>query len=250
MGLDVYLYKFNGDNLKEAFKAKGDHYEAVEEIKSKIWDESLNGREFDELSSEEHDERRRKQEDAVQTYIREHQLPLLSDGYGGLELDESEVEFPSKTDPDHMFKIGYIRSSYNDSGIDRLIEQRTGKSLADIFGLGDEYTFAPDWAKAKGELEFLLTVFDNDEGFRVMEEGPNPFSDPQTLPTSEKDALAIFTEENEREWSHDGGYSNIHGAFYPKGIEIQAIIPGTKEFMGRQIPTTYIIYRPEDGVKW
>lgn len=60
----------------------------------------------------------------------------------------SSVNMPSKKYPNHYFRIGYFRSSYNSSGINYVLRDRLGIDLYDIFDAKDSgYYVEPDWIK-------------------------------------------------------------------------------------------------------
>lgn len=66
---------------------------------------------------------------------------------------------PSKKYPEHLFRIGYIRSSYNEAGINHYLADRGLPTLYDIFDKDNQksYFVKVDWnaalAKAKGLLD-------------------------------------------------------------------------------------------------
>lgn len=64
------------------------------------------------------------------------------------DADWRKVELPSVRFPDHLFKVGYWRSSYNHSGFDHVMCERLGAdaTLAAIAGATDDsYEHFPDW---------------------------------------------------------------------------------------------------------
>jgi len=63
----------------------------------------------------------------------------LYDGNG------EKVERDSTRHPDNYNKVGYFRSSYNPSGINRKASNLGLPGLYDIFEPGGDYEFAPDW---------------------------------------------------------------------------------------------------------
>src|SRR5438093_2983614 len=100
MGLDVYLYHVD-DYGK--YKTATKKFQALSEAQ---W--SKRG-EYSSLTDEQK-EAARKEDIAIAT-----SLGLAEDGaYSGIV----KIEQDSRRYPEHMFKIGYLRSSYNSGGID------------------------------------------------------------------------------------------------------------------------------------
>ena len=70
------------------------------------------------------------------------------------------VEMDSKKYPSHMFKIGYFRSSYNDSGIDRVLNAQGLPTLNTIFEVpSSNYYVIVDWERSKERVTFLIEQF-------------------------------------------------------------------------------------------
>ncbi len=191
MGLDVYLrwYKdYDATQAKEQ-EASKKHDE--------IWAEYPK---YDECTEQQKEEAREK----VHQWNHEHGLS----NWGSVE-DESEVrriEEPSKTDPEHMFKIGYFRSSYNDGGLNAVMrEQLAGRDLYWIFQPPEdrEYCFVPQWDIARGRVTQLVNEWKarlDDGCFSVVESSYSEFLGPFencTIKTPE-DAQKAFDEEYER----------------------------------------------------
>jgi len=65
--------------------------------------------------------------------------------------DKRSIEIPSTLHTEHLFKIGYLRSSYNPAGLNSVLRERIGKDLYTIFGLtfGEtNYWIRPSWRDA------------------------------------------------------------------------------------------------------
>jgi hypothetical protein len=239
MGLDIYLYKFNGEDFDTSINALEYHEEKIESIISNIIKDFLNGREYSDLTEEEFTTLTYLQLAATQEYIKEHNLPLLADNYG-LALDETKIELHSKTDPNHLFKIGYFRSSYNGSGINGVLSDTIGTDLYQIFEASSLYRVKPNWKSAKENLQSALSMMENDEGYSVMK-----FASKHNC-QSATDALNIFREELKTK-SHIGDYSNGKGEFFLNNpIPVHGMIMGTT-WSG---PCVYLIYKNEQGRQW
>lgn len=68
---------------------------------------------------------------------------------------------PSKRHPENYFKIGYFRSSYNEGGINNVLDLLDLPDLYDIFEVEDshEYYQKIDWGRAKELVTRLLDTF-------------------------------------------------------------------------------------------
>jgi len=76
------------------------------------------------------------------------------------ECDDYEtIEINSTLYPEHLFKIGYFRSSYNSGGINRVANRYSLLDLYDIFD-PHSYTFIPDWADAMKKCEAAIKQWD------------------------------------------------------------------------------------------
>lgn len=244
MGLDVYLYKID-DYGK--YKANTDKYAALSDAQ---W--SKRG-EYSTLTDEVKEEARK--EDAAIA--------------ASLELDEhgeypgmAKVEHDSRLYPEHMFKIGYLRSSYNSGGIDRLLRDRLNTSLAEIFGVEDEYEFQPDWQatreRAIKTLEAWRALNDAMGGkcYRVAEASMNMFMNPAECKIgSPGDALKIFQDQlgSHKDAPSDClSYGNGYGDFYlGEPLRVAGMIPGIRSFIGRPQQVVYVICEATgEGETW
>ena len=147
-----------------------------------------------------------------------------------------EVMLDSKLHPKHLFKIGYFRSSYNDSGIEHVLLNIGIPRLADIFQWDEQCDdLRPDWpgslARAKESLRLLREYQAKPEAkfcvVRVPVMRPEPS---RGSPTSARDALAKFLEQWQR-WQSESDlfgseYSNYAGFFSRDGIQVHAVLTG------------------------
>ncbi len=156
--------------------------------------------------------------------------------------------------PDHYFKIGYFRSSYNDSGINRILENLKLPTLYGIFDApNDKYKFKPDWELALSKTIDTIEKLKAAPNLRCFDVGWNEFKgDPSTAETitSETEAIAAFLEERKRQENSMGSYSNSKGHFYHEGIKVFGLIEGAKKrfFVDQKLPCTYVII--EGGNEW
>tara|TARA_Y100000034_G_scaffold136330_1_gene212238 strand:+ start:10223 stop:11347 length:1125 start_codon:yes stop_codon:yes gene_type:complete len=139
MGLDVYLYRYEDFEKQKALERQ------LEAFRERTWAEV---EDYNALTQEQKDEIQAK-------------IARASKAMGYKEDAAERVEIDSKQYPDHMFKIGYIRSSYNSGGINSVLDSFIGKSLYYAFrdNDNDEYSFRPDWAIAKERCEEMLLEF-------------------------------------------------------------------------------------------
>ena len=144
MGLDIYLYRY--ENFEETRRKEDLHSEYYD----KLWEEAG---EYDSLSEEQKEGIRRKcKEYAIS-------LGLDKDGTDSQNRQRTENDHPDY--PDHYFKIGYFRSSYNESGIERILKNMELPTMHDIFDNNDrdEYYVQPNWEKALQKVESVIEEF-------------------------------------------------------------------------------------------
>ena len=136
MGLDIYLKK-----CSDLPKAIADSEEAERQIDA-AWEKS--GLEYDQLTDEQRDE--------IRAAAQAASLALNCNEYGTSNLIIDCQEINSALYPEHLFKIGYWRSSYNSGGINSILSRRGVPNLYDIFqpwlNQGDDYYVCPDWEDA------------------------------------------------------------------------------------------------------
>lgn len=208
MGLDVYLYQY--DDVAAVIAAEAE----AERFSEATW--SAAGK-YDALSDE--------QKDSTRAVIAEHNTALGLDEWGADKTRKHEIKIASAKYPEHMFKIGYFRSSYNGGGINNIARDLIGMTLDDIFQSGDEYIIAPDWAMAREAAVEFHRKLAAAPRLRVMTVGPNVFMSSPTA--SSADAISIAQRQLARKSAFgDGAYGNRDGEFFPKPFPIVAAIPG------------------------
>jgi hypothetical protein len=132
MGLDVYLEKCPN-------RAEAERIEEEYEAKSS---EAYNKGNFDNLTQAERD--------AHWSAMNDLAASMGLDKWG-VHLSRVEIHDDSSLHPEHMFKIGYFRSSYNGGGINNVLGNIGIDDLYAIFDKkSDDYCFVPDW---KASLE-------------------------------------------------------------------------------------------------
>lgn len=232
MGLDIYLYKYADF---EETRRKEKEYEAYSD---NLWKH----RTYEDTPEEEKEEIRKK-ETEFKTFLGIE---------GGNNSMCENVEFPSSIHPGHLFKVGYFRSSYNDSGINRILETICGKTLRDIFKSDetDMYYIKPDWENALQMVNDLMTkLSDHMKKIGVSVSSVSiPIGGSTRLPSSTNEALTLYIEEFLRGNVPFGGgaYSNSVGLFSIKDPQkVKAFIPGVKF----NHPCVYIVYEAE-GFNW
>lgn len=225
MGLDVYLRKCADMEAADRLEAE---YEKASEA---AWD--FGGRKYEQLTDQEK-ESARAACDAIAT-----QMGLLKHGH---HPDRQDADVPvSAVDPEHYFKLNYLRSSYNGSGFNRIMRNAGVADLDELFGHEDssDYHFKPDWDATGQRIDEAIKAYAvslNAPGgnVRVMEVSPNPFMDGLSLPSSEAEALAIYRREAAIERPEDfKSYSNRDGEFYHDGLKVRAFIHGKKQGLFR-----------------
>lgn len=246
MGLDIYLYKSN--STIEEIEA----YEAQKEKASNAFCEKLD-KKYNTVGENT------KRSDEYWGEFREWEK-LYGTEYP--EPQDELIEFDSKIDPKHYFKVGYCRSSYNNGGINHVLYNAIGENLYTIFFGEDDnndYLVKPDWAavrqRALSAHESYSNFLNKTGDIRVMDIHNNVFVNRSELPTSPKAVMDIFVKQQtqhdeyfaqnaDTDWKKRDldWYSNRDGEFFlGKGIEILAAIPGINSTF--KCDSVYLIYR-------
>jgi hypothetical protein len=237
MGLDVYLYWEKSRELIDK------HENKVEQIENEAWKSVTGDREYDSLSESERDAGYAAQKQALSD------AGLDSDVPKGLQR---KIEISSTKYPDHLFKIGYFRSSYNDGGINSVLGTAIGISLYDIFGVDNKsgYIITPEWEEAKENTVSAISKYklflEGSEGFVTdrVQSPVKPLND-------ESEVMAAFIKQY-HEWNrskdkrHFSDYSNASGTFTLKGeYKIYAVFNVPAKF-GMGVDTILVTKRPAD----
>jgi len=159
---------------------------------------------------------------------------------------EEGVETPSLRYPKHYFKIGYFRSSYNESGINTVLGNAIGTDLYDIFDVGaDSYVVSPNWEMA------LIKVNKAIKDYTELIESPMGKYSVTTIHNftrgnvkNPKEALDVFREELEKKKKDDRTFDSYIcslGNFYlGSPLKVAGIISGSGT--GFREGETYVIY--------
>ena len=242
MGLDVLMYHCND---RPAAKALEEKYEqAIEPLWAEICDPHGN---WKNLAQVEKDARYKRYEAEKKRVALE--MGLDDDGgFPGVK----KIEQKSDKYPEHYFKIGYFRSSYNSGGINSVLSRYGLPDLGYIMDGDGEYEFAPDWKasreRAADVLNRLRAVEHGD--IDILTVSPNPFNPPDEFPGSIEAARQIVVQALKQERGEGAlkSFSNSHGEFFLDGLQVIAMLPGredsfTKTLYGHAMPCTYVAYR-------
>jgi hypothetical protein len=236
MGLDVYLSYYKNYHQSKA------NEKAYEEISDNLW-EAVKSVEGDELTE---DSKKR-----IWSTLEKEAGKLGLDKYGCDITYRDRIENDSAKYPEHYFKVGYFRSSYNGSGINSILKDLGIPDLYDIFQPEDEYEFSPNWSYALDVVQESIKLLKKDKGYRVEAISANMFS-PDEVMKSPQQALKVFNDKLDEMSKSKSGFnwfSNRDGHFYldNKGLQVHALLPG-KDFMQR--PCTFAVYKLKDGNKY
>lgn len=235
MGLDVYLKKYDNKELSDELEEK------YEDFLKKNY---LEYGDYDNMTEEQKKEARGKN--------KEYAEKLGLDDWGRDSKNIEDVEFDSEIDKEHYFKIGYFRSSYNESGINRVLSDLDLPTLNCIFQPNDEYCFRPDWERCLLEISKLIKDLQNKPNYRCEKVSYNEFSGhPNNCKIdNSKEAMKIFLNEIDKERNDDSfqSYSNKDGLFHLKGIKVYGIIQGVNKrfFSDEKLPCNYLITKGEN----
>ncbi len=218
MGLDIYLYRY--DDYKKTKELENKH----DVFYNELWEKAG---EYDTMSTEQKDDIRQKVKDYSIS------LGLNEDGSDKDNYDCIEENHPDF--PDHYFKIGYFKSSYNDAGIERILKNLSLPTLSDVFqhNSDDEYGFQPNWEDALIRVTNLIELLKDAKPYRIHDVSGNIFRKSEIK--SEEDAMKIFLSESSKNWESNNNYSNINGEFsFHEPMKVLAMIPGTRKIFKEQ----------------
>jgi hypothetical protein len=261
MGLDVSLYKC--PNLNYAMKMEQAYEAALDQVYEE-WNDFCKNHSPTQQEEDEFNKKRMALKDKFEI-----------EGYNHKSLER--IRFDSKTEPEHLFKIGYMRSSYNGAGIN---------SVANVFGLPDLYTIFEidnedyfqehDWdtiyQNVKDALEKWQAHASSPAGkywvhtFRPRLNSSKLSTTGQLIPegiTSEHEAIERLNENylkkkeeiDKDEWRLSG-WTSHKGEFYPKPLKVAAIVAGAwnpeQPLHFRNMPVTYLVCEREneDTIQW
>ena len=183
---------------------------------------------------------------------------LLDGNKFNTDVDETEdnymdayIEEKSDKYPDNYNHKGYLRSSYNDSGYNRVVSNTIGKDLYYIFNPifsesnNESYEIEPkkeELEKCLINAQEVLKELKSSREFGVINVSKNMFAPIMKNPPEKitnENVIKIVNEEYEK---HKGSsYSNIKGDFFlDTPLEVVALIPG-KDFLNRD--TVFVVHK-------
>lgn len=251
MGLDVYLTRYER-SLEEQ-----ERIEAEAETRGEEIDEAVL---FEFGYSSYNDLPEAKKTDYF-SVCRQRKVAAGFSEFGGLSDAESHsetIEHASPRHPDHYFKIGYFRSSYNDGGINNVLRRAGLGGLYEIFEPADRDRFVPDWRacldRARGTLTEWQAHRARSGGVDIMRAESNPFTDPRELACSEHAALERYITQRDgyvKRKGFSGHYSNRDGEFMmDEPLRVRAIIAGTHDGFAGVRPCQYVVYEQQGDSDW
>lgn len=228
MGLDVYLKHSKNREAELAAVAAADAAE------TELWESS--GKRYEEFTEGEKEEIRAKVAEV------RAKLGLTDLGYS---KEIRSIGEPSTVDPEHYFKIGYFRSSYNPGGINSVLERASCPDLYYIFEHSEEeYQFVPDWTDALVRCQEVITKY---RSFLNSPAGQYEVMHCSDIgvggANSEADALRIFMENESRTDRSFNSYSNRDGNFFLDSRRVRAVIRNNAT--GWKSGGVYIVYDRE-----
>lgn len=223
MGLDIFLYRYDDYNKTQELEKLHHDFE------NEAWEGNDVDGKFNLLTDE--------QKDAYYKKVHNHAESLGLDKWGSAKEGVEKIEINSEKYPDHYFKVGYFRSSYNEGGIERILRNLGLPTMSDIFEHNDEYHFQPNWERALVNVKSLIEDLKTKGAYRVHHVSPNIFNREPSKVVSEKAALDVFLEEVGKHMDHEEkfNYSNSVGEFsFAEPMKVLAMIPGTYEMFGKR----------------
>lgn len=233
MGLDVSL-KYS-TNREQALAEQ----RQCEEFSDKAWAEAGT---YDSMSEED--------KNSIRERTNQFNATMDCDDWGSSNKIEG-IEMDSKIYPDNMFKIGYLRSSYNEGGVNHVLRRINTLDLYGIFGVGKdhEYYITPDWTACLERVNQVIV------DINMHMDGPMALYDVVHVRNyghggvgTAADALKILEKELEN-YNPSGqynSYGNRDGDFFLDGMEIVGVVPATGYGGGVYLLTK----NKESNLKW
>ena len=236
MGLDIYLERF--DDFEDVQKRES----AYRDFETKIWEEAGGYKDLTEEKKKE-----------ISQKCEEFALSLNLDRWGSCEEGVEKIELNSAKYPEHMFKIGYFRSSYNEGGINSILRNFGLPDLQAIFGVDNEEHFIqPDWKKCIERVEGVINDLQGKGNFRIHPVFPEKLSS-ENLPSSPSEALNVFIsqKDNHNEGDKKYNYRSKEGEFFfEQPLNVVALIPGNSRYIFQSNPCVFVVSEEENANKW
>jgi len=161
--------------------------------------------------------------------------------------DEAE----STINPEHGFRRGYFRSSYNGSGFNSVMHRCNCPDLYTIFSVGSEAggTIEPNWRESLARAQVALEQYRDHLASPAGGHFVEFVSADKVEVQSERDALALYAKEARRTAPFPA-YSNSEGHFYMQGVKLKAAIPGRSRWGGNGLFLVFESKREEGEVDW
>ena len=239
MGLDIYLYRYDADieeiNRKEA------EYERLSEQQ---WETLAPGLKYEDIPEAKKEEIRAANE-ALKA-----QMGL---GEWGEDPRKVKIEEDSKLYPEHYFKVGYCRSSYNGGGFNRVVGNLGLMDLYKIFAQDGEGELNPDWPavrrNALATRDGINSRIAEGNNLRAMMVNASMFAERPSV-TNEAQAIELVMRALAKDKQQEGegfrSYGSSEGEFMLDGMEILAAIPG-QACLGPD--GVYLVYR-DKSLDW
>lgn len=234
MGLDVYLEKCA--DRETARKAEEAHSAFTEEL----W----KGIDYDSATEEQkNDIHRRSEEKARELGITDYSHNTVVG-----------IDTPSAIAPEHLFKLGYFRSSYNEGGIERILRNLSLPTMHDIFGYADEYEFRPDWDRALVKVNEAISGYEahlNSDAGKYLVTEVRPIW--QHGVKTEAEARQLVLNEMRSSGTEYRYFSNSNGEFWLDGLKVVGVVtkkfdpPARSDVIGQIInqPSVFVVYERE-----
>jgi len=243
MGLDVYLRRF--EDFAKCEETEAEYEKRCEELRVSIMPNGWDG-------ASEQD--RQRYWDGKKTIAAE----MGTDEYGN--WGRTTIELPHEKYPEHYFKIGYFRSSYNSSGINSVLPDIgvPEGSLYEIFARNrdDDYHFQPNWQESLDRCELARVKLRErlqSPIYRSTDVDHSEFrwKDGFSAPSSSKDAADIFMRMK-AEQAPDSPTSFGCGAgdfWMGEPLKVVAAIPGKRRYGSGGC--TYLVYESDPKyIEW
>lgn len=174
-----------------------------------------------------------------------------------LTKDGFEVELPSTKYPDHMFKIGYFRSSYNDGGINHVLRSMGLDDLYDIFQGGGDGKLVVDWSNCLSKVDKLIAdckKYLKSDAAKYTAIVVSKYKASESEVSTEAQAIGLFLNVAKDHQKTDenspfdmSSFSSRNGDFFLKGLDVRAVIPMSNGILGQSHERICLIVPTKKG---